>query len=278
MTLSQSELIMLSTTKIIMFDDSGGEIGTATGFFYAFCENHKTFQPALVTNRHVLAECNKVKIAITRTKDNGEPNIGKFDVITIPTNNTLFHPNPEIDIAVLPVGELLNFLLSDNRTYAIQYLHDSLLPTYEDWNNLNAIENVTMVGYPKGLADYKNNLPIIRKGITATHPKYDLNGIPHFLIDVACFKGSSGSPVFILEEGLYTDVRNNAILPGPRIKFLGILYAVPNIQESGQLISTDKNCIDESTIPIHSIYTNLGYVIKSTQLQVFHSMLQTANQ
>lgn len=52
-----------------------------------------------------------------------------------------------------------------------------------------------MVGYPDGIWDEFNNQPIVRRGITATHPKNDFNGKGEFLIDAVCFPGSSGSPV-----------------------------------------------------------------------------------
>jgi len=62
-----------------------------------------------------------------------------------------------------------------------------------------------MVGYPIGLWDEKNNYPIFRKGITATHPANDYNGKSEFMIDAACFPGSSGSPVYIIDELNYVD-------------------------------------------------------------------------
>lgn len=61
-----------------------------------------------------------------------------------------------------------------------------------------------MIGYPNGLWDSQNNLPIIRRGITATSVKKDYNGKKEFLIDAAVFPGSSGSPVFIFNEGSYS--------------------------------------------------------------------------
>ena len=59
-----------------------------------------------------------------------------------------------------------------------------------------------MIGYPIGLIDEYNNKPIVRKGITATTYNIDYNGKKEFLIDIACFPGSSGSPIFIRRDGL----------------------------------------------------------------------------
>mgnify|MGYP003291781313 CR=1 FL=1 len=45
--------------------------------------------------------------------------------------------------------------------------------------------------------DKKNNLPLVRTGTIASHPRKDFNGLPQFVIDAQVFPGSSGSPVFI---------------------------------------------------------------------------------
>lgn len=58
-----------------------------------------------------------------------------------------------------------------------------------------------MLGYPIGLADARNNYPIFRKGYTAAHPAVDFNEDGIGLVDMACFPGSSGSPIYILNEG-----------------------------------------------------------------------------
>ena len=62
---------------------------------------------------------------------------------------------------------------------------------------LNVAENVLFVGYPDNRYDAKNDLPLVRQGLIASHPKYDYNGDPVFIIDVQVFLGSSGSPVYI---------------------------------------------------------------------------------
>lgn len=60
------------------------------------------------------------------------------------------------------------------------------------WDNtkleeLSAIEDVVMVGYPSGLWDQKNNLPLFRKGITSSHPATDFNDKNVGVVDMACF-------------------------------------------------------------------------------------------
>lgn len=63
-----------------------------------------------------------------------------------------------------------------------------------------------------GLSDTRNNYPIFRKGYTSAHPAVDFNDDGIGLVDMACFPGSSGSPIFIFNEGSYRDKHGNVRL------------------------------------------------------------------
>ena len=52
-------------------------------------------------------------------------------------------------------------------------------------SELSAIEEIIMIGYPVGIWDSANNMPIVRKGITATRPDIDYEGRKEFMIDAA---------------------------------------------------------------------------------------------
>ena len=87
---------------------------------------------------------------------------------------------------------------------------------------LSVAENVFFVGYPDDRYDKANNLPLIRTGLISSHPKYDYNGDPIFIIDAQVFPGSSGSPVYI--DLTYENFKNGQIVIGNRkIKMLGIV-------------------------------------------------------
>jgi hypothetical protein len=68
-------------------------------------------------------------------------------------------------------------------------------------------------------------MPIARRGTTALPIALDFEATPRFVIDASVFGGSSGSPVFILNQGLYTDKRGGIVL-GSRVLFVGVVSAV----------------------------------------------------
>jgi hypothetical protein len=83
------------------------------------------------------------------------------------------------------------------------------------------------------------------------------------VIDAACFPGSSGSPVLIINEGMYTSKTGTVI--GNRIILLGILYSGPVMSAKGQIevreIPTARRPIAETEIPVH-----LGYTVKAREI------------
>lgn len=132
------------------------------------------------------------------------------------------------------------------------------------------MDDITMIGYPKGIWDEANNFPVFRKGITATNPKYNWNNKKEFLIDCACFPGSSGSPVLLINMGGYF-TRSGLTLGSTRVKLLGILYAGPQHTATGEIEIVDVP-ITQRLVLISRIPNNLGIVIKSELLKDFDSV------
>jgi hypothetical protein len=118
----------------------------------------------------------------------------------------------------MPIGDMAGRLLEQNmKLFQVNFgpLH---LPSPEQLAGMDTIEEVLMVGYPTGLWDEAYNLPLIRKGITATPPAIDFNNRQEFVVDMACLPGSSGSPVIRLS-------RDGDDPPGGYL--LGVLTLVP---------------------------------------------------
>jgi hypothetical protein len=130
-----------------------------------------------------------------------------------------------------------------------------------------------MIGYPNGIWDSANNGSIARRGIIATIPEDDYLGKKQFVIDMACFPGSSGSPVYLANFGSYADRKGNLNM-GTRIKLLGVLYAGPQHTASGEIVLTPVPT-QNKPMSFTSMPNNLGYVIKATELDAIESIAET---
>lgn len=134
-----------------------------------------------------------------------------------------------------------------------------MIPDDSQWNNFDAIEDVIMIGCPRGIFDEANNLPIVRKGTTASALSKRYNGRSKFMVDMACFPGSSGSPVF-LNQSNYYDKINNAMVMGMRFFFLGVMYAGPTFTAVGQIALGQQPRIEVAGM------MHLGQVIRSSEI------------
>lgn len=172
----------------------------------------------------------------------------------------------------MPIAPLLRQAEQTNTSFFFTTLDKTIIPTASDIEDMVGLESVTMVGYPNGLWDRVNNLPIFRKGVLATDYKHNWNGRSEFLIDAACFPGSSGSPVLLFEVGSYQTKKGN-FMGGSRIKLLGVLYAGPQHTVEGEirvvLVPTQQRAVSIAAIP-----NNLGIIIKADQLNAFEGMLK----
>ena len=111
-----------------------------------------------------------------------------------------------------------------------------MIPTVEQAASLDALESVTFIGYPNGIWDSKNLLPVARRGMTASPISVDFENTPRFLIDASVFGGSSGSPVFLMNQGMYTDKTGGTVI-GSRLLFVGTIAAVFFRTQLNQIVS-----------------------------------------
>lgn len=126
-----------------------------------------------------------------------------------------------------------------------------------------------MIGYPNGIIDQKNNLPIVRKGITATSYYTDFNGNKQFLADISCYPGSSGSPILVLQEGISKNKYGNISIGTSKLKLLGINSGVFLNTITGDLITQKTDLIK----PLLSVPNNLAIIIKSEMLLDFDKII-----
>ena len=246
---------------------SNGQVATGTGFHMILARRGDTHIPVIVTNKHVIANATTGRFHLTVAKADGSPDLGKH--ISYEVNDfeskCIKHPDPNIDLAAFPITPLLHKAAQDGITLFYKSLVTDLIPSAEERNGLSPMEDIIMIGYPNGIWDSVHNMPVIRKGITATHPSINWNGKREFLTDIASFPGSSGSPVLLANIGSYTDNVGNVNIGATRIKLLGIHYAgaLHNASGSIEIVTTPTA---NTPIPITQIPNNIGVAINSEEI------------
>lgn len=258
-----SEQLMFNTVRLTTNSGSSG-----TGFFYDFIINDQVY-PTIITNKHVINNNPTETMTFYLHLKTGEKSSNESIKVTYKAN-WIFHSTHDLCFCfVNPLFEHVKCRTGKDVFYVAN--DASVVATTEKLEKLSAIEELMMVGYPIGLWDEKNNFPIFRKGFTASHPAFDFNEKGIGLADMACFPGSSGSPIYILNEGAYTN-KDGGMVIGHRVILIGILYAGPHYNAHGdivaQTIPTQQN-IQTST----PIMINLGYYIKATELKEFEDYI-----
>lgn len=211
---------LLYTTVPILINHEGNTISTGTGFIFSIInkEDNVTI-PMLITNYHVVKGTSSGFFEL-HLADNDVPT---NKTIRISFNQDIISNNKlgDLDLIAIPLASTLNDLLQNNIAVFYRTVDQNIIPSQEQINALSAIENICFIGYPSGIYDGVNKLPIIRQGITATPICNNFNGESKFLIDGGVYPGSSGSPVFIYNQGAYTS--NSNIIVGSRLYFVGII-------------------------------------------------------
>ncbi|MDO9382649.1 MAG: serine protease [Hyphomicrobiaceae bacterium] len=257
-----AEQMLYSAVKLTS-KKNGIATGTGTGFFVDFANNGEQRVPCIVTNKHVIENADQVT-ALCHLADGAKPS-GRFVTCTTPlTPQTVFnHPVPEVDLCAISFGPILSQANEAKTPVFVITLGLDLIPADDDWANYDAIEEVTMIGFPRGMSDEANNLPLVRRGITATSLGKRYNNKPEFMVDMACFPGSSGSPVFVFDRNGFHDRKTRQYRVGAsRLHLAGVLYSGPMVTNTGQIVL--------ATPPQFSVATmmHLGYVIRATELRV----------
>lgn len=261
------------STAIVRCVNSAGLPSSGTGFLFAFFKHNGQEVLTVVTNKHVVAGAEKGAFRWTLKNSAGGPDYGKFHDLVFEKDfekGWLPHPDPAVDLAIFPLGGFFGDLIKAGTPAYIIAGDSTGIPTDQDFKQLLPLEDVLVVGYPDGISDIRNNIPVFRRGITATPVNIDFEGRQEFLIDAAIYPGSSGSPVFIYNQGSWLN-RQNQVQIGTRLMLVGIVYAVAQHSVNGELriipAPTQKQ-VATSQIP-----NNLGLCIKSSRILEFEPVI-----
>ena len=263
MSLTLTDRLLLSTVKMNRMR-KGQSLGSGTGFFWRTDLGDQKEMVSLVTNKHVVEGCDVLMARCHEANADRTDSSGAFSDwgVAIEGGPAWSHPDPDVDLCAVAFGGVAN--LAEKRGTPLFYIAISAdnLPRADDWERFDSIEEVVMIGCPRGIYDEFNNLPIARRGITATPLSKRYNGRDEFMVDMACFPGSSGSPVFLLNHGGHFDREKNSFMIGEgRFFFVGILYAGPLITNSGQIVLSQQPRVEVAAM------MHLGQVLRSTALQ-----------
>lgn len=256
MNLNDLSTQLLYTTTPIWVEYPDGKQGSGTGFIFSIPskQNPQESTPFLVTNYHVVRNAKRGLIEFVE-KSGDNPILGKRIRVEISGDDLVRFIDEQNDLAAFPIGPILNQLEQSRRGVFFRSIVPDIVPTKDILESLAAIEEITFIGYPSGLYDEHNVIPIVRRGITATPIWNNFQGHPSFLVDAGVFPGSSGSPVFLLNQGGYSNAGN--FIVGTRIYFLGVL--------SESIIRVEKNS--------PNVFLGLGKVIKSSVVVAFLNSL-----
>jgi len=266
-----SEILIHSTIRIIC--NNGQTTSCGTGFFFQYSTDNPNLSiPVIVTNKHVVkgSISGTLIFSLRDDKNNYIPgkthryNISNFEKCWI------FHPDENVDLCVMPIHQFYKEFKPNPYNLYMTYICEKDIPSAEEIKDFSHIEDVTIIGYPDGLWDEKNNLPLVRRGITASSIQYDFNGKPDFIIDAAIFGGSSGSPVFIYNDGHYMTPRGLSF--GQRAKLIGINRAVYLHPVCGEITEIKPTEVSLGKTAI-KMPNGLGIAIHARKLLDFKSIL-----
>lgn len=260
---TKAEKLMYSTVRLECVDGSGQQM-VGTAFFFTFKLQDGTSRRFVVTNKHVVAGAVTGRLNLHEGQAQGAqtPLSGTWFTVEIDSfeNRWIGHPNPDIDLCAMPAETILDKANQLGKKPLCATLHSETdLAIDAEMSSFDAVEEVQMIGYPNDLWDTVNNYPVFRRGTTASHPAVNYCGRPEIMVDMACYPGSSGSPVVILNR---TNYKGGGILH-PFV-LLGVLYAGPTTTIHGVVVTpvtTTPTLVVESNTQMH-----LGYIIKAKEV------------
>lgn len=252
---------------------------TGTGFVYQVVADGPEGVgaiPFLVSNKHVLAPKNvdDVTLSVTfvkRRQSEDQPEYGSAFTGTFDLGQVAYapHPNPDVDVAVVPLGPLFNAMSASGQAF-YRSLSPDILLSDDQADQLLAVEDLLFVGYPTGIFDSSNVLSVVRRGMTATPISMNYEGRPAFLIDGSVWPGSSGSPVMIANQGVYGTKQGS--VAGSRTLLVGVLAAVHVHRDLIPVVPVPTASAGVLESPI-----GLGIVFKATTIDECVDLIFGAN-
>ena len=155
-------------------------------------------------------------------------------------------------------------------------------------NKLAACDRVALIGFPAGVWDVKNNLPILRSGVISSDPRLDYNNqlsSAGHVIGYEAFStgGASGSPVFALQKGFQIDgdlnisdefyretrligINAASVHMGDGHQQMSLMYKANYIMDLIDACEEKKDTTEEELLLLHFRYPEVHFLLFSEQL------------
>lgn len=271
--LSITEQLQHSTVQIISVDTIGKQ-HAATGFIFSMFNQSDRSVFVIVTNKHVTKGMRSAGFRMTKKTPDGQPDITSSELIPILDLEgvTLGHPDPEVDLAIVPLVNVLKNAGKNINDYFFKSALPTLIPTKGEAQSLDPVEEVLIVGYPSGISDIAHNLPIFRQGITASAANIEFQNTRQFLVDASIWPGSSGSPVYLFENGIVHS-RTGTHIGETKLQLLGVVRAVVEPELDVVMPSKVLNTPDQDTGAVTKVPSNLGICVDADTILDFEPLL-----
>ena len=239
-------------------------VATAFIFAHASPTSKDDYWYFIVTNRHVVEQNQELWIRFNSPRD-AEP--FPYPILAAPPSGWLFHPDPDVDLAIIPVDsvdmprELLprTAFLNDRHVASLDELRSS---EFSEGND------VYVLGFPLGIAGNVQNDVIVRHGIVARIQDWYEERTKGFLIDSFVFPGNSGGPVIL--KPVLESVSHKTMITRSRLIGLVASYQpyreVALGQQTGNVrLVSEENSGLANVVPIDSVIqltTNLIHLFE----------------
>lgn len=261
-----SDVLSYSTVQLMSLVGNG-MMRTGTGFFY-YCQRGKYGVPVIITNRHVIDSVQRTRFDFTVAKD-GRPTEKMIPYETDYRGiKWIAHPDSDVDLAALPILPFINYAHDVHHidVYMAPF-NSSLIPDESYFAGICQLDDVVMIGYPDSLRDLVNNQPIFRKGSIATNPNKPFNGRREFLVDMAVYGGSSGSPILLVDDGPHINRQTHVFENRGRIKLIGVNRATHIHTATGSINAVVHPTAKVDLIPETQIPNGLGVIIHAKRIK-----------
>ncbi len=265
-----TEALSKSTVRICCgrFDTNRVSIGTAFMVLFKPDVTNHTSVPVFITNKHVVRNSQYIQFSFSEKGSRDLPPKQISVRLPIGESQWKFHSDPDVDLCAMPIAPILREAEAKKLDIDIAPLPLSVVAGFDEMKSFRQLDEVVMVGYPDGYIDDHNNQPIFRRGVMATDPVKNYKNKKEFLVDIAVYPGSSGSPILILREGVYFDRNTHSAMVstgGGDCRLVGVLYAGHMHDVTGHPVPVPIPTAvtrDQPWVP-----NNLGIVIKAERIK-----------